>query len=109
MAEPLDSHHRDTLEQIFRHPTSSNIEWRRVLSLLEAVGTVTQEHDGKFKVALGPETEMLSAPHGKDIDTQFVVDLRRMLTVAGFAPGGSPALPDEETRDHGDNRWGESN
>jgi hypothetical protein len=109
MAEELNHHHRDTLEQIFSHPASSNIEWRRVLSLLEAAGTVTEEHDGKYKVALGPETEMLTPPHDKDIDAEMVVDLRRMLTVAGFAPGGSPTLPDEETRDHGDNRWGESN
>jgi len=86
MASSLNNHHRDTLAQIFSHPSSGNIEWRQVLSLLEAVGTVTEEHNGKFKVALGPETEMLEPPRGKDIDQQLIVDLRRMLTNAGFAP-----------------------
>jgi hypothetical protein len=86
MATSLNNHHRDTLAQIFSHPSSSNIEWRHVLSLLETVGTVTEEHNGKFKVALGPEIEVLEAPRGKDIDQQLIVDLRRMLTNAGFAP-----------------------
>jgi hypothetical protein len=87
MAADLNNHHRDTLEQIFSEPSSGNIEWRQVLSLLEAVGTTTDEHNGKVKVALGPETEVLEPPHGKDIDQQMIVDLRRMLTNAGLAPG----------------------
>jgi hypothetical protein len=84
--EHLDNRHRDTLREIFRHPTSHNIEWRAVLSLLEAVGTVSVRHDGKVAVKLGPEQEFLEPPAGKDIDTQMVVDLRRMLSEAGYAP-----------------------
>lgn len=87
MAADLNDDHRDTLERIFTHPSSGNIEWRQVLSLLEAVGTTTEEHNGKVKVALGPETEVLQPPHGKDIDQQMIVDLRRMLRNAGLAPG----------------------
>jgi hypothetical protein len=103
----LNNHHRDTIEQIFSHPGSSNVEWRRVLSLLEAVGTVTEEHNGRLKVTVGPETEFLRAPHGKDVDIQVLVDLRRMLKQAGLAPGGSQATSDERSRDHGDGQWGE--
>ena len=62
---------------------------------------------GKLKVSLGPETEVLPAPHGKDVDVQIVVDLRRMLKQAGFAPDGSSAIADQSTRDHGDGQWGE--
>lgn len=82
--EHLDGRHRDTLRQIFEHPTSHNIEWHAVLSLLEAVGTVTTRADGKVAVKIGPELEFLDPPAGKDIDTQLVVDLRRMLTAAGY-------------------------
>jgi hypothetical protein len=103
----LSGHHRDTVEKIFSRPSSHNIEWRQVVSLLEAIGSVTHEHNGKLKVTLGPETEVFPAPHGKDVDTQILVDLRRMLTNAGFAPGGSQAVSDERLRDHGDSRWGE--
>jgi hypothetical protein len=84
--EHLDGRHRDTLRQIFEHPTSHNIEWRAVMSLLEAIGTVTVRHDGKVAVKMGAELEFLEPPAGKDIDEQMVVDLRRMLTSAGYRP-----------------------
>jgi hypothetical protein len=81
----LDSHHRSTVERIFAHPTSHNIKWHDVLSLLEAVGTVHQGHDGRVKVTLGGETETFEPPHGHpDVGTQTIVDLRRMLRAAGF-------------------------
>jgi len=82
----LSNRHRDTLEKIFSHPSNHNIEWREVHSLLEAVGATVGEHDGKLKVTLGPETEVFRRPHGKDVDPQMIVDLRRMLTGAGLAP-----------------------
>ncbi len=75
----LNDHHRDTIKKIFSHSSSGNIEWRQVLSLLSAVGTTTEEDNGKVRVTLGPETEVLRPPHGKDIDEQTLVDLRRML------------------------------
>ncbi len=81
----LSANHRDTLLQIFQHPTSHNIEWHAVLSLLEAVGEVEERKDGKVKVALGDEVEVLNRPKHKDIDVAEVVDLRRMLTNAGYA------------------------
>jgi hypothetical protein len=84
--EHLDNRHRDTVRQIFEHPTSHNIEWRAVMSLLEAVGTVTERHDHKVEVRIGAEQEFLEPPAGKDIDAQMVVDLRRMLRGAGFGP-----------------------
>jgi hypothetical protein len=103
----LSSHHRDTVDKIFSHPPSRNIEWREVVSLLERIGSVTHEHNGKLRLTLGPETEVLPAPHGKDVDIQILVDLRRMLKQAGFAPDGSPAITDQSSRDHSDGQWGE--
>ncbi|MFN8126961.1 MAG: hypothetical protein U0R64_10700 [Candidatus Nanopelagicales bacterium] len=82
----LNNHHMDTLTSIFGHPVSHNITWQSVLSLLEAVGDVDEEHDGKFRVRIGDETEVFERPRHKDIDTQQVVDLRRMLRNAGFTP-----------------------
>jgi hypothetical protein len=85
-SQHLDNHHRNTLRQIFQHPASHNIEWHAVTSLLEAVGTVAVRHDGKLAVTIGSETEFFDRPVGKDIDTQTVVDLRRMLSQAGYGP-----------------------
>jgi hypothetical protein len=100
----LSSHHRDTIMKIFTHPASGNIEWRDVLSLLDYLGTTTEGRNGKFKVALGSETEVLEAPRGKDIDTQTIVDLRRMLRQARFTPDDTTQRPKEGRRDHGDGR-----
>jgi hypothetical protein len=80
----LNNHHRDTLLQLFQHPTSHNVDWQAVLSLLEVVGTVEPRHDGKYAVTVGAETEIFTRPKQKDIDVQQVVDLRRMLTNAGY-------------------------
>ncbi|MBD8042446.1 hypothetical protein H9638_01340 [Arthrobacter sp. Sa2BUA2] len=84
--EHLNNHHRDTLNQILRHPVSHNIEWKRVRSLLEAVADTTREHNGKYEVTLAGRTDVLTPPQGKDIDEQTVVDLRHMLERAGYTP-----------------------
>lgn len=84
--EQLDARHRDTLRKIFQHPASHNIEWREVTSLLEAIGTATRHHDGKVAVTVGSEQAFLEPPAGKEIDVQMVVDLRRMLSSAGYRP-----------------------
>ena len=80
----LNNHHRDTLMKIFQHPTSHNIEWRTVLSLLEVVGTVEENRDGKVRVHVGDTMLFLEKPRHKDIDVQQVLDLRHMFQKAGY-------------------------
>jgi hypothetical protein len=80
----IAGHHRDTLLQIFQHPTSHNVEWHDVISLLETVGSVEERHDDMFVFRIGEEREVLRRPKAKDMDTQQLVDLRRMLTSAGY-------------------------
>ena len=105
-AEGLSNHHTTTLNEIFDHQNHS-VEWRKIESLLEAVGTVTKEHNGHLKVEIGPETEVFHVHQSKDADRQSIVDLRRMLTEAGFGPEGKAgAVEDERDRDYKDNRWG---
>ena len=93
----LNNHHRNTLRQIFQHPVSHNIEWHSVVSLLKAVGSVVENHDGMVAATVGPETEYFEPPAHKDIDTQTVVDLRRILSSAGYGAGaGDVAARDQE-------------
>jgi hypothetical protein len=80
----LNNDHRTTLRKILQHPAGHNIEWRDVVSLLEAVGSVTQHHGGKVAVRIGSDTQFFDIPAHKDIDTQAVIDLRRMLRAAGY-------------------------
>ncbi len=89
----LNNHHRGTLLRIFQHPVSHNIEWRAVQSLLDVLGSVEEDHDGKFTVVLGPEVDTFERPRKKDISVQQVVDLRRMLSNAGFRPAADEAHP----------------
>lgn len=88
----LNNHHRDTLVSIFQHPTSHNIEWKAVVSLLDVVGEVEETKDGRFRVLIGGETQTLARPRNKDIDVQTIVDLRRMLTKAGYAAVADKAI-----------------
>ncbi|HUJ05930.1 MAG TPA: hypothetical protein VLX31_07460 [Streptosporangiaceae bacterium] len=81
----LSNHHRNTLRQIFQHPVSHNIEWHAVVSLLNAIGSVVEQED-MIAVTVGSGTEYFEVPAHKDIDTQTVVDLRRMLSGAGYGP-----------------------
>jgi hypothetical protein len=88
--EHLNGRHRDTLRRIFEHPTSHNVEWHEVTSLLDAVGTVTV-HGNRVTVEIGNERESLERPAGKypdrkGIDAQMIVDLRRILRNAGYQP-----------------------
>jgi hypothetical protein len=92
-AMELSNHHRDTIEHIFDRPSSGNVEWREVLSLLEAIGDVDEEPNGRYRVTFGGETEVFVLPHGKDVDLQVLVDLRRMLRNAGLEPPTNRAEP----------------
>jgi hypothetical protein len=80
----LTEHHRDTAARIFQHPTSANIEWRAVVSLLNEIADVEERHDGKLKVSLAGQSVILARPRGKDIDEQLVIDLRHLLNAAGY-------------------------
>jgi hypothetical protein len=82
----LNSHQRNTLRKIFRHPAGHNIEWRAVVSLLEAIGSVEEHRDGKIAVTVGSHTRFFDIPSHKDINTDTVVDLRHMLSAAGYEP-----------------------
>src|ERR1700722_3278765 len=66
----LNGHHRVTVEKIFQHPVSHNIQWHDVLSLLEGLAEVSEGHDGRYKVTLGGETETFDAPSGHGVDEQ---------------------------------------
>jgi hypothetical protein len=93
----LNNHHRDTVTRLFDHPVGHNIDWRDVRSLLDAVATVEEHHEGHLTVTLGGETKTFERPKHKDISAQQVLDLRRMLTGAGY--GGVAHDPEVATEE----------
>ena len=80
----LNNHHTDTLSTILANRTGHNIRWVDAISLIEALGSVEEKHDGKFKITVGNEIEVFHRPRHKDLETQQVIDLRRMLRNAGY-------------------------
>jgi len=89
-AQHLNSHQRDTLAHIFRHPLSHNLEWHAILSFLSAVGSVHETHKGHVLVTIGEVTETFEQTRQKDIDADQLATLRRLLRRAGYSPDGEP-------------------
>ena len=83
MPHELSSRHRNTLETLLDHPGHANVEWREVISLLEQLANVEEEHNGTFKVKLGSEVLFLHRPKHKDVDQQMLVDVRHLLEQGG--------------------------
>ncbi len=84
MTEHLSEAHRTTLGHLDRHPTTHNLEWHDVRSLLEAVGDVTEEHNGKVRVTVGDQTLTITPPRHKDVDEPTLLEIRRLLHAAGY-------------------------
>ena len=97
----LNNHHRNTLRQVFQHPVSHNIEWHAVVSLLEAIGSVVEHSDRMVAVTVGSATEFFEVPAHKDIDTQTVFNLRRMLSSTGYGPAWRKLIPRVSRTDSG--------
>ena len=79
MNDNLDNEQRKTLEQIVDHRSAANIEWRHVRASLEALGTVTEEPNGKVRVTVGGVSDVFQPPREKDVDEELLSDLRRVL------------------------------
>jgi hypothetical protein len=91
----MSHHHRTTMAKILQHPVSHNIEWNDVLSLMNAVGDVEEKHDGKFTFIVNSESLTLERPSHKDLDTQAVIDLRKLLASVSVDLNS-----DDENHDH---------
>jgi len=85
--EHLGREHARTLQQLFQHPLSHNIEWRQVRSLLEALGSVTEDHNGHVRVTINGESYTAHRPQHKDMaDVQTLINLRHFLERVGVTP-----------------------
>jgi hypothetical protein len=86
---------RRTLDAVFRHPLSHNLSWREVVALVSAIGDVEEKPSGDYLFRAGDERLSIKKPHGKDLSTTDVMDLRRLLTRAGWSPdAAAPAEPE---------------
>jgi hypothetical protein len=80
--------HQRTLEAIFAHPTSANIQWRDVEALFRELGAEISEREGsRVAVVLFEEVWVFHRPHpSPNTDKRAIASVRRWLEQHGVAP-----------------------
>jgi hypothetical protein len=88
MESAIMSRHLNLLLAIFQEPTSANIHWREVESLLHHLGgTIEPSHGARFRVVLNEVETILHHPHhGSECSKQTIKQLRESLAQAGVSP-----------------------
>lgn len=80
--------HRATLQLIFAHPTSANVKWRDVESLLAALGATFKEAEGaRVTINLFGVVRVMHRPHPRPVmDKGAVASVRKWLDDNGVRP-----------------------
>jgi len=73
--------HQKTLEQIFKRPTSGNIQWKGIESLFKALGAeVTERAGSRVAVVLFNEVRIFHRPHpSPTTDKGAISSIRKWL------------------------------
>jgi hypothetical protein len=85
----LSNKYVHTLERIFEHPTSHNLEWMDVISLVEHLGTVEETANGHLTLTLNGISQSFHHSQDKEVsEVQQILDLRHFLENAGVGKKG---------------------
>ncbi len=83
----LNGKHETTLRTIFQHPVSHNLDWRHLVRLLSALGTVEERPNGRLTARINDQEAVLHRPRHKDLNSvEEVMQVRHFLERAGVAP-----------------------
>jgi hypothetical protein len=82
----LSKAHQKTLHALYRHPIAHNLEWKDVVSLFEALGTVDQGSHNETSFDVGGARHAVRKPHNKDLSAAEVMEFRHILSRAGWSP-----------------------
>ncbi|MES2106668.1 MAG: type II toxin-antitoxin system HicA family toxin [Pseudomonadota bacterium] len=84
----MNSAHKKTLLAIFSNPVPATMEWRRIESLLVALGAQTVEGNGsRVRFLLNDQVATFHRPHpAKEAKPYQVRDARAFLQLAGIKP-----------------------
>ncbi len=75
------------IEKVFEHPTSSNIDQKKLLKALEHYGaTVEYTKHNKVKIFLNEKEFVMPLSHEGVLLKDTVVELRHFLESAGLSP-----------------------
>ncbi len=91
----LNSGDKKTLQQLFQHPTSQNVMFHDVVSLMKHLGTVEEENNGHLLLTVNGISQVLHRSQGKEIsNVQEILDLRHFLQSAGHEEKAAANGPD---------------
>lgn len=84
----MNSQQRKVLEQIFGNPVNGNLEWRKIESLLLALGCVRTEGAGSSVAFMhSGVTVRFHRPHPQRAALRYrVLDARKFLETIGVKP-----------------------
>ncbi len=87
MIKGLSHKDRRTYDAVFQHPISNNLERREVRSMFEALGTVTEEHNGNLRIERNGHTLVLHPDHsGHPAQADEVMQIRHFLEGSNLEP-----------------------
>jgi hypothetical protein len=80
--------HERTLDTIFAHPTSANVQWRDAEALFRELGAEISEREGsRVAVVLFSEVRVFHRPHpSPNTDKGAVASIRRWREQHGVQP-----------------------
>ena len=80
--------HQRTLEAVFAHPTSANIDWKDIESFLRGLGAEVTEREGsRVAIFLFQEVRVFHRPHpSPKTDKGAVVSVKKWLEQHGVKP-----------------------
>ncbi len=86
----MNHHHRTTLHTLFAHPISANIDFKKVIHLLEDLGAeVANKSGNRIGVKLnGQSASFTHAQH--DLPKEEVVQVRKFLETCGVTAAKYP-------------------
>ncbi len=81
------SKHKEKIEKVFEHPTSGNIDFKKLIHALEHYGAKVEitKHN-KAKIFLKEEEYVLPVPHDHVLSKDMVIELRHFLEKVGLTP-----------------------
>lgn len=81
------SKHKEKIQKVFDHPTSGNIEFKKLIHALEHYGAKVEiSKHNKAKVFLKDEELVIPVPHDHVLSKDMVVEVRHFLEKVGLTP-----------------------
>ena len=86
----MNHHHRKTLHALFAHPLSANVDFKKVVHLLEDLGAEVDNKPGnRVGVMLNGRSAAFTHAH-RDLPKEEVVRVRKFLESCGITPARFP-------------------